>query len=362
MDTADSQHLSRISKMLLAGTGVAFAWVLLSLALGFSGDQARADADPGLLGAVTSTVEDTASAGTEVVGGTVNTVAETVAPVVAPVSETVAPVAETVAPVAETVTGSPVVAPVVEVVETVAAPVVKSAEPVVDAVTGAAGGGVVAPVVDAALQVVDGVPVVGGIVSGLGVDKAATSVGSTVDGVLTGTTGPVVGAVTDTAGPIVGVVTDIVDTSTGVTPGSAVPGLPSLTDPDALLPVGSTTGTAMSAADAHALQLFLRSLYATYASGSLAAHTVSSEAADAPLAGDAASVVFGAATGGTLALLRSALQADSVLVGPGGAGPGAWVLVALGFAVAYRAWMRRTGLENDVAPPAPAFGTDVSPD
>jgi hypothetical protein len=38
------------------------------------------------------------------------------------------------------------------------------------------------------------------------------------------------------------------------------------------------------------------------------------------------------------------------------------VLVALGFVVAYRAWVRRTGLENDVAPAAPVLSTDVSPD
>jgi hypothetical protein len=63
-----------------------------------------------------------------------------------------------------------------------------------------------------------------------------------------------------------------------------------------------------------------------------------------------------------IALLRSVMQADSVLTGSAGAGPGAWVLVALGFVVAYRAWVRRTGFENDVAPPAPAYPTDVSPD
>jgi hypothetical protein len=36
VDTADSQHLSRFSKMLLAGISVAFAWALLSIAFGLS--------------------------------------------------------------------------------------------------------------------------------------------------------------------------------------------------------------------------------------------------------------------------------------------------------------------------------------
>ena len=47
--------------MLLAGTGVAFAWVLLSFALGFSASQTHAEEDPGLLGAVASTVDETTS-------------------------------------------------------------------------------------------------------------------------------------------------------------------------------------------------------------------------------------------------------------------------------------------------------------
>jgi hypothetical protein len=65
---------------------------------------------------------------------------------------------------------------------------------------------------------------------------------------------------------------------------------------------------------------------------------------------------------GLFDLLHSVLQEDSVLVGPGGAGPGVWVLVALGLVVAHRAWVRRAGLENDAAPPAPVLSTDVSPD
>ena len=58
----------------------------------------------------------------------------------------------------------------------------------------------------------------------------------------------------------------------------------------------------------------------------------------------------------------SAAPADLLPTGPGGAGPGAWVLVALGLVVAYRAWVRRTGTGRRAPPAAPLYATDVSPD
>jgi hypothetical protein len=99
---------------------------------------------------------------------------------------------------------------------------------------------------------------------------------------------------------------------------------------------------------------------AAYLTGSLALVSL----ADAPAAWSSSdgSFVGGGAAEGLLTVLRAVMQADSVLIGPGGAGPGAWVLVALGFVVAHRAWVRRSGLENDVAPAAPVLSTDVSPD
>jgi hypothetical protein len=224
--------------------------------------------------------------------------------------------------------------------------------PVLTTVTDVAEGGVVAPVVDTVLSAVGTVPVVGGAVSALGVDTAASSVGSSVDGVLQGTTGAVVGSVTD-----------VVDTVGGVVTSPVIPVNPDVVE---ALPAGIgavsgalsvPSGSATAEAVADPFTIFTRAVYFTGV-------TALASMADMPAAlrSPDASFVGGGAAEGFLALLRSVLQADSVLIGPGGAGPGAWVLVALGFVVAYRAWMRRSGLENDVAPAAPTLSTDVSPD
>jgi hypothetical protein len=320
VDTADSQHLSRISKMLIAGIGVAFAWVLLSLALGFSASQAHADEDPGLLGAVASTVDATTSTVTDVVDGTTSAVVQTVAPV-----------AEAV------VTAAPAlpVTPVVEVVEATVSPVLATVTEVADS-------GVVAPIVDTTVTVVGAVPVVGGVVSALGADDTLSSVGSSVDGVLQGTTTTVAGTVTDVDDTTGGIVADPIE--------SPVTGVE--------IPLAGTVAHAHADAAANPVETLMRAVYLT---GAAAWLSLTSDPSAVLSSEDGASVT-GSAVGGTLALLRSVMQADSVLSGSAGAGPGAWVLVALGFVVAYRAWVRRTGLENDVAPPAPAYSTDVSPD
>ncbi|SFR87651.1 hypothetical protein SAMN04487846_0180 [Microbacterium sp. cf046] len=320
MDTADSQHLSRISKMLLAGAGVAFAWMILSLSLGLSGSSASAADGNGLLDTVGSTVEGTASAATGVVADTA-----------AAVGETAAPVVESVAPAIAPATDSQPVAPVVDVVQSTVA-----------SVTELPADGVVAPIADVALGVVAEVPVVGDAVSALGGDTAVSAVGTSVDGLLTGTATAVGGTVSDVIGAAEGIVSD-----------PAVPPLPGL---DGVAGVPAAIPGSGAAADA--LGVLVR---AAYLSGVVAWEAFSSESSTLLSFSDG-SFVSGSAVGGILALLRSVMQADSVLMGPGGAGPGAWVLVALGFVVAYRAWMRRSGLENDVAPPAPVLATDVSPD
>lgn len=340
MDATHSHRLSRLSKLLLAGIGVAFAWVLLSFTLGLSTAQAHADDDSGLLGAVASTVEDTTSTVADTAAGTTAVAVETVAPVV----ETVAPVVQTITAVADPVVP---VAPVVEVVDA-------TVTPVVETVADIAASGVVAPIVDSTVGVVGDIPVVGGVVSGLGADDALSSVGHSVDGVLQGTTG----AVADT-------VTDVVDTTGGavtppvLAPGASVEDVVAGTGADHL--VSRTVLPPADAARASSAQPFETILRAVYLTGAAAWASLTSDSPAAATSAGAAAVP-GGALGGALALLRSALQADSVLTGPAGAGPGAWVLVALGFVVAYRAWVRRTGLENDTAPAAPAYSTDVSPD
>lgn len=325
MDTTHSQRLSRISTLLLAAVGVAFAWVVLTLLLGWSSTTAHADDDSSLLGAVGSTLESSTTAVTDTAGDLLGGVADTATEVVAPIA---APVAAVVEPVA----------PVVEVVQEVAAPVVT-------AVADTAGSGIVSAVTDTAVDLVAAVPVVGDVAISLGADDALTSVGTAADGVLQATTGAVATTVTSPPSlipssptPVVPIVDDVEGAVSGIiptTPTDAAPGAaPTLSLAAAL--AGTTTG--MSSV------VFAPVPAATATS---AVNGVS---------------LLGAVTGGLLSLLGAVLQADSVLSGPGGAGPGAWVLVALGFVVAYRAWVRRTGIENDTAPLAPAFATDVSPD
>ena len=68
-----TSQLSRVVRLALVGAAIAFAWVVLSLALGFGASHASADDsdDKGLLGgalgAVTSVVDNTASTVTSTV-------------------------------------------------------------------------------------------------------------------------------------------------------------------------------------------------------------------------------------------------------------------------------------------------------
>ncbi len=86
MDTTHSQRLSRISTLLLAAVGVAFAWVVLTLLLGWSSTTAHADDDSSLLGAVGSTLESSTTAVTDTAGDLLGGVADTATEVVAPIA------------------------------------------------------------------------------------------------------------------------------------------------------------------------------------------------------------------------------------------------------------------------------------
>lgn len=343
MDTANSQYLSKIYRMLLAGIGVAFAWVLLSFALGLTASPAHAGEDGGLLGDLTSTVEETVTA-----------VVEPAAPVVQAVVEPITPVVESVAPVVQQVTQpAPVLPlpPVAEVVETVVAPLTNTVTEVADS-------GVVTPIVDSTVALVDTIPVVNEVVSTFGIDTAAGSLGSSVDGLLQGTAGAATGTVTG----VTGTVSDAVDSAAGIVTDTATsPGLPVVAPLIASDGVVESTVVGMKTdAEATAFEMLARTSYMAAATALL---TLAPELPSAMSpAGEATAVAGVAAADITFALLRSVLQADSAFVGPSGAGPGAWVLVALGFVIAYRAWVRRSGPENDVAPAAPVLSTDVSPD
>jgi len=331
VDTAHSQHLSRLSRLLLAAVGVTFAWVLLSLAL--AGSQAYADETEGgsplgavgaVVGGTTDVVAGTAGAATDVVGDTAAAAIHIVAPVLAPVVEQVADAA-------------PIVAPVIEVVGAGAW-----------AVTELTGRGVVAPIVDPTLDLVGGVPVVGSLVSALGLDSAVSTGAATVDGILHQAATGLIGSVSEVITP---------NDSTG-DPGATgtVPTSPA--DPRG--GAGEAPAPASLVATAASVTPFEALTRAAFITGVASWLSFTSE----PFASASASAgtfVDGEAAG-IFDLLYSVLQVDSVLIGPGGAGPGAWVLVALGLVVAHRAWVRRAGLENDAAPPAPVLSTDVSPD
>ncbi|WP_341995496.1 hypothetical protein MRBLWH7_002803 [Microbacterium sp. LWH7-1.2] len=326
MEIATSQ-LPRIVRLALIGVGTAFAWIVVSLVLGLGLGQAHADeADDsgalgGALGAATSMVDTTASTVTGTVstvttgaGGAVNTV---VAATPAPAQQPVNQVVQTVGTVATTVTR-----PVTEV----------------------ASGGVVSHIATPVVDLVTEVPVVGGIVSGTGVDDAVTDLGGTVDETL----GGLVEAVDET-GATIG---QPPATGPGI---PALPVIPRLTDllgssADAAAP----TAIALAARTDAAATLFSTTARAF---GHWAAASVSEAATRAVVVVSSAALVAGGLLGSAGALCLSISSAGS-----GGAGPGAWALAALLPLAAHRAWVRRRGPEDEHAPPAPAGSTDVSPD
>ena len=166
MEIATSQ-LPRIWRLALIGAATAFAWIALSLLLGLGSGSAHADEGDdegtGVLGAVTSAVDRTAT-----------TVTTTVTKTTSAVTEVVNTVVE-VAP-------APVQQPVQQVVQTVGTTVNTVTQPVVEVVSNDVVGTVTAPVVDVVTQV----PVVGGIVTGTGLDRAVSDLGDTVDEVMQG--------------------------------------------------------------------------------------------------------------------------------------------------------------------------------
>nr|WP_169583288.1 hypothetical protein [Microbacterium sp. MF43] len=316
--------MSRIWRLALVGAATAFAWIVLALLLGFGSGEARADdssGDKGLLGAVSSAVDGTASTLTKTVTATTSTVSEVVNTVVA------------VAP-------APVQQPVREVVTTVST-VVTTTKPVTEVVSS----GVVSTVTKPVVEVVTAVPMVGEIVSGVGLDEVVTDVSQTVD---------------DTLGGVAKAVTDVASTvgrpPAGTTPPlPEVPATPAIPTPP-VLPEGPAPRSVddqpavfASRVAATAAGASVHSLPTAYELGSAVAAAVAATATPLGTAGSPASA------GGLCPPTASSS-------GPGGAGSGAWALVAIGPLAALRAWVRRAGLEDEDAPPAPAGSTDVSPD
>lgn len=330
VEIATSQ-LPRIVRLALIGAATAFAWIVVSLLLGLGLGQAHADEtdDGGLLGGalggVTSVVDTTASTVTETVSSVTTGVPEALDPVVA------------VAP-------APVQQPVNQVVQTVGTAVATVTQPVSDVASGGVVGGIAQPVVD----IVTDVPVVGDVVTGVGLDDAVADLGGTVDDAL----GDLTGAVGETGQTI------------DEPPAGVIPSIPDLP----LIPGSGPSDDSATPA----LGTGLAGLALVETTGAFVTQFATAAAIRA--AWGAASVALTAVTDGVVFVSSAVLAAGgaftssgglclpSASAGPGGAGPGAWALIALVPLAAHRAWVRRAGPEDELAPPAPTGSTDVSPD
>jgi hypothetical protein len=214
----------------LLGSGLAAAWVVVSLVSGPS--SASAEEDPsGLLGAVGSVVG--------VADGTVGAVDAAADEVVEPVATAVvAPVAETVGAV-EQVAPAPI-RPVVDAVPVMVDTTTDAASGTIDTVDsvttdvvthvgdvagGAPVGGIADPLVDVVDDVVGSLPVLGPVLG---------------DDTLGGLLGPVVGVVDDTLGSVVGDLGPLPEG--GLLPSlpdlGGMPGEPGLEEPGGLVPAG----------------------------------------------------------------------------------------------------------------------------
>lgn len=326
---------SRTLRIIVSGAFLAFAWILLSIVLGLGAGHAHADeADDrgGLLSGLTNGVTSTTGA---LVTGVIDVVSGTAASATDVVADVADTSATAVVPVVEQVTEMAPALPV--------APIVGTVGSVTTAVSEVAAGGVVAPIVGATVDVVSSVPVVGTVASALTLDEAVSTLGTSVDSTLQGTTSAL-------SGLLAGVATVAPDA------GVSVPSIPLI--PGTAFDTLSSAGVAvLTSTDAVATP---RSVSSSFFAARALPDASWQTAASVVIA--AAGAAAGGAWDGALMVFGSFAPADSALSGPGGAGPAAWVLVAFGLVIAYRAWMRRHGLGNDTAPAAPALSTDVSPD
>ncbi|MGZ0711958.1 hypothetical protein ACWPKO_26835 (plasmid) [Coraliomargarita sp. W4R53] len=346
MDTTASHARGSLPRIALIGAGIAFAWLGLSLVFGVGSAHAAdpSDDERSVLGAVTGLVEKTAPKATA-------TVTATTADVTAVVAEVVEVVP---APVQQPVKA--VVAPVSEVVKAAATPVKKVVDQGVVKKATAPVVAIVKTVADPVVDLVATVPVVKDVIAITGVDDVVSDLGD---------------AVTDTSTAIDDTLIDLVDVVSETTQSASKPAEVATSSPDtfeapAQLPAssgGPVTGLAVvnSAGDISVMSFATQLALAWGASTPLAYLTHNSASTAPPTASIASSAPLlsaGSPLTSTAALGPSTLASS----GSSGAGPGAWALVAFCPLVAHRAWVRRAGPEDEHAPPAPLFGTEVSPD
>lgn len=315
------------------GLGV-LLWSALAI---FNGGTAHADeTDQGPLDGLTSLVGDTVSSvATPVV---TQVVAPVVTEVVAPVVQTVvAPVQKAAPAVVKTVTQTVAAVPVVG---PATAPVVKTvtetAQAVTAPITDALSDSPVSQITRPILDVVSGLPLVGGLVDDLGVTGVVRDVVSVVDQ----TTGIVGGVVDQTVPPVL----EALDPTT---PGSA----PESAEPPAAPMSAVATAVSVAAAPAvgtgtSALPPFFELAPPPQAVAALGGDPTSS---DAP-----ADRSPGGPPGAPVPPTSSA--------GPGGATSYAQARVSESGVPPLHAWERVAGPSDDVLPTSPVADADVSPD
>lgn len=304
-----------VTRPVLIGAGLAFAWLGASLVLGLNGSGAHADTrDPGPLDGVTSTVSRVAE-------DVVSPVASAISPVVTPVAHAVTPVVHAAsAPVAHVTTP---VAAVIAPAATSVAPVAQAAAPVVAAVTGATSS-VTAPVTDVLA------PVAGALRPVLDpVNSALAPVGDALAPVLT-TLQPVLDPVAGGLPPVVSppVVSPGSATQTTIEPAGGS---------EFIAPAGVSGGFSFDAA--------LTTLRAVV--------TTAGAASGLPLAPGDSGTPFSPLT---------AMAATSVSSGASGTGLGLLALSAVGFVFARPLAGLARRRADDRLPVSATFETDSSPD
>ncbi|WP_308162103.1 hypothetical protein [Microbacterium sp. ISL-59] len=320
--------------VLWGGVG-AIAWATLTLF--FGGGSAHADEQQdGPLDGLTSIVSETVSAVTAPVTPVVTkVVAPVVTKVVAPVQKAVPAVVETVTnTVAKTPVVGPVTAPVVHAVtETVDAVVA----PVTEVLTVSP----VAQITDPILDTVAGVPVVGELVTDLGLVTAVTDVVGVVDD-----TTALLGEVTN--GTVPPVLEALDPTTPDPTPGTGAvdPPVPPSTVAASVAQVTSSPILGASGAAS------ARASGASFSAADLVSHE------SAPAREDTATALTGTPSGSPPGTPVPA----SSSAGPGGGSSPAHARLSDVDPAPLRAGERTSGASDDVLPSSPVADTDVSPD
>jgi len=354
MENASGRGAPHMLRMLLVGVSTALGAAALSVALSASPASAD-DGSGGLLGTIGSTVNQVTDTVDGVVGTVVSPTLEHVTETVAPVTQVVtdvapAPVAEVVTTTTETVSNT-----VSEVVDTADSTVGSTVDTVGDVVTDVAGSGVVGKVVAPVVDTVQTVPVVGDMVSSIGLGDLLSGVTDAVDAalpVIVGTLPPISPVIptipgvptvpgSDITTPIIDIVPAEIFSAAAASDATAVVTGILSTDPS-LVPSSSRTAPSSGAA----------TVFSATSTGEVSAAVAGAQSAPSgPQGSDEPLATFGASTG-----TSSSASGNSGSGGVGAATAGNATLFSAALLLD-----RRTVVDDDL-PGTPVFGTDVSPD